>query len=88
MKGKVSEKVFFKRGTVCHQDALLSVAPLKCVHCCCIQVAAATGHNVAMVDQNDDILAKSKAAIQKSLGRVAKKKFADDGEVRVPKLVV
>lgn len=45
------------------------------------QVAAATGHNVVMVDQTDDILSKSKAAIQKSLGRVAKKKFADDGEV-------
>ena len=44
-------------------------------------MAAATGHNVVMVDQTDDILAKSKAAIQKSLGRVAKKKFADDGEV-------
>ncbi|KAK7112607.1 hydroxyacyl-coenzyme A dehydrogenase, mitochondrial-like [Littorina saxatilis] len=44
------------------------------------QVAAATGHNVVMVDQTDDILSKSKAAIQKSLGRVAKKKFADDGE--------
>ena len=43
---------------------------------------------MVMVDQNDDILAKSKAAIQKSLGRVAKKKFADDGEVRVLKLVV
>lgn len=42
------------------------------------QVAAATGHNVVMVDQSEDILNKSKAAIQKSLGRVAKKKFADD----------
>ena len=46
-------------------------------------MAAATGHNVVMVDQTDNILAKSKAAIQKSLGRVAKKKFADDGEVCV-----
>ncbi|KAK7482311.1 hypothetical protein BaRGS_00026439 [Batillaria attramentaria] len=46
------------------------------------QVAAATGHDVIMVDQTDDILAKSKAAIQKSLGRVAKKKYADDGEAQ------
>jgi len=44
------------------------------------QVAAATGHNVVMVDQSADILSKSQAAIQKSLGRVAKKKFADDTE--------
>jgi len=44
------------------------------------QVAAATNHSVTLVDQNEDILAKSTAAIQKSLGRVAKKKFADDGE--------
>lgn len=48
--------------------------------CGIAQVAAATGHNVVMVDQTDDIVAKSKAAIQKSLDRVAKKKFADDGE--------
>ncbi|XP_076462746.1 hydroxyacyl-coenzyme A dehydrogenase, mitochondrial-like isoform X2 [Babylonia areolata] len=45
-----------------------------------IEVAAATGHNVVMVDQSEDILTKSKVAIQKSLGRVAKKKFADDEE--------
>jgi len=44
-------------------------------------VAAATGHQVVMVDQTDDILTKSKANIQKSLQRVAKKKFADDVKV-------
>ncbi|XP_050391069.1 hydroxyacyl-coenzyme A dehydrogenase, mitochondrial [Patella vulgata] len=42
------------------------------------QVAAATGHNVALVDQTDDILSKSMANMNKSLQRVAKKKFADD----------
>ena len=44
-------------------------------------MAAATNHNVVMVDQSQDILNKSSAAIEKSLGRVAKKKFADDTEV-------
>lgn len=47
------------------------------------QVAASTGHNVVLVDQTDDILRKSKASIEKSLQRVAKKKFAEkpkDGE--------
>ncbi|KAL4240516.1 hypothetical protein ACF0H5_001307 [Mactra antiquata] len=41
------------------------------------QVAASTGHNVVMVDQNDEILSKSKANIAKSLQRVVKKKFAE-----------
>lgn len=42
------------------------------------QVAAQTGHNVTMVEVSDDILQKSVGNIQKSLVRVAKKKFADD----------
>ncbi|XP_061191205.1 hydroxyacyl-coenzyme A dehydrogenase, mitochondrial-like [Saccostrea echinata] len=41
------------------------------------QVAASTAHNVALVDQNNTILGKSMTSIQKSLDRVAKKKFAD-----------
>lgn len=42
------------------------------------QVAAATGHTVVLVDQTEDILAKSKKGIEESLRRVAKKKFAED----------
>lgn len=42
------------------------------------QVAAQTGHNVTLVDLSEDVLNKSHANIQKSLSRVAKKKFADD----------
>lgn len=47
------------------------------------QVAAQTGHQVTMVDISEELLNKSKSNIQKSLQRVAKKKFADkpeDGE--------
>lgn len=50
------------------------------------QVAASTGHNVTMVDMSEDILKKSRANIEKSLQRVAKKKFAEnpkDGEAFV-----
>nr|XP_022317345.1 hydroxyacyl-coenzyme A dehydrogenase, mitochondrial-like [Crassostrea virginica] len=39
------------------------------------QVAASTGHNVSLVDQNNTILGKSLTGIHKSLERVAKKKF-------------
>uniref|UniRef100_A0A8C0RT13 3-hydroxyacyl-CoA dehydrogenase NAD binding domain-containing protein n=1 Tax=Canis lupus familiaris TaxID=9615 RepID=A0A8C0RT13_CANLF len=42
------------------------------------QVAAATGHTVVLVDQTEDILAKSKKGIEESLRRVAKKKFAEN----------
>lgn len=42
------------------------------------QVSAAVGNNVVIVDQNDDLLAKSKATIEKSLQRVAAKKYKDD----------
>lgn len=42
------------------------------------QVAAATGHTVVLVDQSEDILAKSKKGIEESLRRVAKKKFAEN----------
>uniref|UniRef100_A0A7N6BHN8 Hydroxyacyl-CoA dehydrogenase n=1 Tax=Anabas testudineus TaxID=64144 RepID=A0A7N6BHN8_ANATE len=44
------------------------------------QVAASTGHTVALVDTSDDILKKSIKAIEGSLKRVAKKKFADKPE--------
>ena len=40
-----------------------------------LQVAASTGHNVSLVDQNNTILGKSMTGIHKSLERVAKKKF-------------
>ncbi|KAM5337333.1 hydroxyacyl-coenzyme A dehydrogenase, mitochondrial [Glossophaga mutica] len=42
------------------------------------QVAATTGHTVVLVDQTEDILAKSKKGIEESLRRIAKKKFAED----------
>ncbi|KAL5018106.1 hypothetical protein ScPMuIL_003828 [Solemya velum] len=42
------------------------------------QVAASTGHDVVLVDQTGDILSKAMASMQKSLSRVAKKKFAED----------
>ncbi|XP_054998060.1 hydroxyacyl-coenzyme A dehydrogenase, mitochondrial [Sorex araneus] len=42
------------------------------------QVAAATGHTVVLVDQTEDILAKSKKGIEASLKKVAKKKFAEN----------
>ena len=45
-----------------------------------VQVAAATGHNVTLVDQNDGLLDKCNARIRKSLERVVKKKFAEDQE--------
>uniref|UniRef100_A0A5F9C6K5 3-hydroxyacyl-CoA dehydrogenase n=1 Tax=Oryctolagus cuniculus TaxID=9986 RepID=A0A5F9C6K5_RABIT len=42
------------------------------------QVAAASGHTVMLVDQTDEILAKSKKGIEESLRKVAKKKFAEN----------
>jgi len=42
------------------------------------QVAAQTGHNVTIVDMDSNILAKTQASIQKSIGRVSKKKYKDD----------
>ncbi|KAB1282721.1 Hydroxyacyl-coenzyme A dehydrogenase; mitochondrial [Camelus dromedarius] len=42
------------------------------------KVAAATGHTVMLVDQTEDILAKSRKGIEESLRRVAKKKFAEN----------
>uniref|UniRef100_A0A7N5JK92 Hydroxyacyl-coenzyme A dehydrogenase, mitochondrial n=1 Tax=Ailuropoda melanoleuca TaxID=9646 RepID=A0A7N5JK92_AILME len=43
-----------------------------------VSVAAATGHTVVLVDQTEDILAKSKKGIEESLRKVAKKKFAEN----------
>ncbi|MEE6519811.1 hypothetical protein FKM82_017545, partial [Ascaphus truei] len=43
-------------------------------------VAAATGHTVVLVDQNDDILKKSRKGIEDSLKRLTKKMFADKPE--------
>uniref|UniRef100_G3VRA3 Hydroxyacyl-coenzyme A dehydrogenase, mitochondrial n=1 Tax=Sarcophilus harrisii TaxID=9305 RepID=G3VRA3_SARHA len=43
-----------------------------------VKVAASTGHMVVLVDQSDEILAKSKKGIQENLQRVAKKKFAEN----------
>lgn len=42
------------------------------------QVSAATGHTVVLVDQTEDILAKSKKGIEESLKRMAKKKFTEN----------
>ncbi|EHA99323.1 Hydroxyacyl-coenzyme A dehydrogenase, mitochondrial [Heterocephalus glaber] len=42
------------------------------------QVAAATGHTVVLVDQTEDILARSRKGIEDSLRKVAKKKFAEN----------
>jgi 3-hydroxyacyl-CoA dehydrogenase len=42
------------------------------------QVAAQTGHHVTVVDQSDEILAHSRLTIERSLARVAKKKFGED----------
>nr|KAF6386956.1 hydroxyacyl-CoA dehydrogenase [Myotis myotis] len=38
------------------------------------QVAAATGHTVVLVDQAEDILAKSKKGIEESLKKIAKQR--------------
>lgn len=45
-------------------------------------MAAATGHTVVLVDQTEDILAKSKKGIEDSLRRMAKKKFTENPKVR------
>ncbi|XP_043826873.1 hydroxyacyl-coenzyme A dehydrogenase, mitochondrial [Dromiciops gliroides] len=42
------------------------------------QVAASTGHTVVLVDQSEEILAKSKKGIEENLQRAAKKKFAEN----------
>ncbi|KAF6024882.1 HADH [Bugula neritina] len=44
------------------------------------QVTATAGMKVNLVDMNEDILKKSGSSIQKSLERVAKKKFSDNPE--------
>ncbi|XP_030643862.1 hydroxyacyl-coenzyme A dehydrogenase, mitochondrial [Chanos chanos] len=44
------------------------------------QVAASTGHSVALVDTSEDILKKSVKGIEGSLKRVVKKKYADKPE--------
>ncbi|KAG1695318.1 Hydroxyacyl-coenzyme A dehydrogenase, mitochondrial [Nymphon striatum] len=44
------------------------------------QVAAQTGHKVILVDQHTNILDASKARIQKSATRIAKKKYPDNPE--------
>lgn len=42
------------------------------------QVAAASGHKVTVVDQTQEIVDKAGASINKSLGRIVKKKFPND----------
>lgn len=42
------------------------------------QVAASTGHNVTLVEINDQLVDKAVGGIKKSLERVAKKQFKDD----------
>ena len=55
-------------------------APEICLYCW--QVAAQTGHNVMLVDQNDSILQKANERIAASLKRVAAKQFPDDTKVQ------
>lgn len=43
-----------------------------------VQVAAQTGHNVTLVDVKDEFLQKSKANIEGSIKRVAKKMYKED----------
>ncbi|KAM4811211.1 hydroxyacyl-coenzyme A dehydrogenase, mitochondrial [Urocitellus parryii] len=42
------------------------------------QVAAASGHTVVLVDQTEDILAKSKKSIEENLRKMSKKKFSEN----------
>lgn len=44
------------------------------------QVAAQTGHTVKLVDVSEEVLQKSHKNIEKSLGRVVKKKYESDPE--------
>lgn len=44
----------------------------------CLQVAAASGYKVTLVDVNNDLVQKAQANIKNSLARVAKKQFKDD----------
>uniref|UniRef100_A0A8C6ES85 Hydroxyacyl-CoA dehydrogenase n=1 Tax=Marmota marmota marmota TaxID=9994 RepID=A0A8C6ES85_MARMA len=46
--------------------------------CRIAQVAAASGHTVVLVDQTEDILAKSKNSIEENLRKMSKKKFAEN----------
>ncbi|KAH8032821.1 hypothetical protein HPB51_002248 [Rhipicephalus microplus] len=46
------------------------------------QVASQTGHQVVLVDVSKEVLDKSKARIEESLKRVAKKKFVEDKKAR------
>ncbi|XP_077877953.1 hydroxyacyl-coenzyme A dehydrogenase, mitochondrial isoform X2 [Ictidomys tridecemlineatus] len=43
-----------------------------------MKVAAASGHTVVLVDQTEDILAKSKKSIEENLRKMSKKKFAEN----------
>ena len=45
-----------------------------------VQIAAATGHDVTLVDQNAELLDKASARIRKSLERVVKKRFSESVE--------
>jgi len=46
------------------------------------QVAASAGNKVTLVDLQEDLLKKSKSAIEKSLQRIAKKKCKDEAEAK------
>ena len=50
-------------------------------------MAAQSGHDVTIADLSEDLLNKSKAGIEKSLNRVIKKKYAEDQEVRMRKIL-
>ncbi len=46
-----------------------------------LQVSAQAGCHVTVVDVTDDLLKNAKKSLDKSLARVAKKKFGDDVKV-------
>ena len=52
-----------------------------------LQVAAQTGHQVTVVDLDEKVLEKSQSSINKSLARVAKKKYSDDPKVSKYKIL-
>lgn len=46
-----------------------------------MQVSAASGVKVTLIDQSTDVLKKALTGIETNLGKIAKKKFADAPEV-------
>ncbi len=51
------------------------------------QVAAQTGHNVTLVDVNQEVLDKSRARIEESVARVAKRKYGKEDPAEATRFV-